>query len=66
MTKRMIMAVRPLRRVKGSYEGKVEYMPGYIKTFVGKNLAWVLAEIENALDNKVKTLSGTVEVKQDD
>lgn len=66
MTKRMVMAVRPLRRVKNTYEGKVEYMPGYIKTFVGKNLAWVLAEIDNALDNKVKTLSGIVEVKQNE
>jgi hypothetical protein len=66
VTRRMVMAVRPLRRVKGAYEGKVEYMPGYVKTFVGKDLAWIFAEIENALDNQVKTLSGVVEVQEND
>lgn len=65
MTRRMVMAVRPLRRVKGAYEGKIEYLPGYVKTFVGKDLAWILAEFENALDNKVKTLSGVVELEND-
>jgi hypothetical protein len=56
----MILAIRPLKNVKGAYEAKVEYMPGYVKTFIGKNFKWILEEIEKAAENKVPTLSGPV------
>jgi len=65
MTRRMVLAVRPLPKVKGAYEASVEYMPGHVKTFVGKNFSWILSEIENALDSKVPTLSGELEVEDD-
>ena len=58
MTRRLVYAVRPLRYVKGAYEAKVEYMPGYVKSFIGKDLGWIVAEVEKALDNRVPNLSG--------
>lgn len=62
MTKRIVYAVRPLRTVRGAHEAVVEYMPGYVKGFVGPNRRKLFAEIDEALDNKVPTLSGKVEV----
>lgn len=43
-------------------------MPGYTKSFMGRNVAWVIDEIEKAIDNKVPTLSGsiTLEGEKDD
>ena len=68
MTRRLVYAVRPLRNVKGAYEAKIEYMPGYTKSFIGKDFAWIVAEVEKALDNKVPTFSGsiTLEGEKDD
>lgn len=66
MTRRLVYAVRPLRNVKGAYEAKIEYMPGYTKSFIARDFAWIVAEIEKALDNKVPNLSGPVRVEGED
>ena len=65
MTRRLVYAVRPLRNVKGAYEGKIEYMPGYTKSFIARDFAWILAEIEKALDNKIPTLSGAMDIQNE-
>lgn len=60
MTKRLVFSIKPLKNVKNFREVSIEYMPGYVKTFIGKDLSKLLAETEHALDNKVPTLSGAV------
>lgn len=66
MTRRMVYAIRPLKWTKNAYEAKVEYMPGYVKGFIGKDFKWILNEIEHALDSKVPNLSGPIELKDEE
>lgn len=66
MVKRMVYAIRPIPKVKGAYEAKIEYMPGQVKYFVSKNFGWILAEVEKALDNKIPNLSGPMTVVKEE
>jgi len=60
MSRKLVYSIRPSRLNPKIYEATVEYMPGQRKTFVTtrKNFAWLIAEIEKALDNKVPTFTG--------
>lgn len=64
MTRRLVYAIRPMKWTKNAYEAKIEYMPGYTKTFIGKDFQWVLNEIEKAINGKVPTLSGPVRIEE--
>jgi hypothetical protein len=65
MTKRLVYAIRRNRYFK-SYEAVVEYMPGYVKSFMAPSITKITQEVQEALDNKVPTLSGAIKVDNND
>jgi dihydroxyacetone kinase DhaKLM complex PTS-EIIA-like component DhaM len=65
MARRLIFTMKKIARRKNSYEVKVEYMPGNVKTFIGTSFPWVMSEVEKALDSRVPTLSGVIKLEED-
>jgi hypothetical protein len=65
MTKKIVYAIRRNRYFK-AYEATVEYMPGYIKSFMAPTISKIVEEVRHALDTQVPTLSGPLEIPKND
>lgn len=65
MARRLVYLMTPAPRSKKSYQIQIEYMPGYVKTFVGTKRSWLHNEVEEALDTQVPTLSGPITLEEE-
>lgn len=62
---KVVYAIRPMRYVKGAYEGQVEYMPGQIKSFIGRSFSWVRNEMQKAIEEQIPVLGARQDIKND-
>jgi hypothetical protein len=67
MSKRVVYLITPgVKTLSGRrmHTARVEYLPGYVKSFSSPDIPWILKEIEAALDARVPNLSGPITVEK--
>jgi hypothetical protein len=66
MSKRVVYLITPGSKTLSGrrlHTARVEYLPGYVKSFSSHDIAWIINEVEAALDARVPNLSGPITVE---